>query len=186
MNGWPDDCYAPSRVAYNDKHANPKEMTIADIENLKTAFAASIRRALIAGFDVIEIHSAHGYLLHEFISPVSNKRTDKYGGSFDNRTRLLREIVELARQTIPDDMPLFLRVSATDWLEESKPDMESWKIEDTVRLAEILADSGVDLLDVSSGGNDPSQKIKSGPAYQAVCITSSICFLIPSANVSLP
>ena len=108
-----------------------------------------------------------GYLLHSFLSPVSNKRTDEYGGSFENRTRLTREIVELTRQTIPKDMPLFLRISATDWLEEDPDTPESWKIEDTIRLAEGLAELGVDLLDVSSGGISPAQKIKGGPGYQA-------------------
>ena len=103
-----------------------------------------------------------GYLLHSFLSPASNKRTDSYGGTFENRTRLTREIVELTRAHIPSSMPLFLRISATDWLEEEK-DMESWKVEDTVKLAEILADMGVDLLDVSSGGLHPKQKVKSGP-----------------------
>lgn len=108
-----------------------------------------------------------GYLLHSFVSPASNLRTDQYGGSFENRIRLTLEIVELTRQTIPKDMPLFLRISATDWLEGEK-EMESWKVEDTVKLAEILTEKGVDLLDVSSGGNHPKQKIKTGPGYQAV------------------
>ena len=107
-----------------------------------------------------------GYLLHSFLSPASNKRTDSYGGSFENRTRLTREIVGLTRAQIPSSMPLFLRISATDWLEEEK-DMESWKVEDTVKLAEILADMGVDLLDVSSGGLHPKQRVKPGPGYQA-------------------
>lgn len=112
---------------------------------------------------------AHGYLLHSFLSPVSNHRTDEYGGSFENRIRLTLEIVELTRKTIPDDMPLFLRISATDWLDHE--DFESWRTEDTVRLADILADKGLDLLDVSSGGIHPKQKIDSGPrgsAYQSV------------------
>ena len=107
-----------------------------------------------------------GYLLHSFVSPVSNRRTDEYGGSFENRTRLTREIVELTRQAIPKDMPLFLRISATDWLEEEKG-LDSWKVEDTVKLAEVIAGLGVDLLDVSSGGLDPRQKIDGGPNYQA-------------------
>ena len=107
-----------------------------------------------------------GYLLHSFLSPASNKRTDSYGGSFENRTRLTREIVQLTRAQIPSSMPLFLRISATDWLEEEK-DMESWKVEDTVKLAETLADMGVDLLDVSSGGLHPKQRVKPGPGYQA-------------------
>lgn len=142
-------------------------MTRDDIENVKRAFVASVKRAVACGFDVIEIHNAHGYLLHSFVSPASNKRTDEYGGSFENRARLTLEIVDLTRQTIPKDMPLFLRISATDWLEDEPSIPESWKIEDTVRLAEILAEKGVDLLDVSSGGIHPKQKIKSGPGYQA-------------------
>ena len=108
-----------------------------------------------------------GYLLHSFLSPASNHRTDEYGGSFENRTRLTREIVELTRKTIPKDMPLLLRISATDWLDEEPSIKESWKVEDTVRLAEILVDLGVDLLDVSSGGLHPNQKVKTGPGYQA-------------------
>ena len=111
-------------------------------------------------------HTSSGYLLHSFLSPASNKRTDSYGGSFENCTRLTREIVELTRAQIPSSMPLFLRISATDWLEEEN-DMESWKVEDTVKLAETLADMGVDLLDVSSGGLHPKQKVKTGPGYQA-------------------
>jgi 2,4-dienoyl-CoA reductase-like NADH-dependent reductase (Old Yellow Enzyme family) len=115
---------------------------------------------------VLRVNS--GYLLHSFVSPASNKRTDEYGGSFENRTRLTREIIDLTRELIPDDMPLFLRISATDWL-EGVEGIEGWNIEDTIRLAEIVAEKGVDLLDVSSGGNHSKQKIKAGPAYQAVC-----------------
>lgn len=167
LNGWPDDVYAPSAIAWNDKHAQPKEMSLDDIENFKKAFKASVDRSLAIGFDVIEIHSAHGYLLHEFLSPVANTRTDKYGGSFENRTRLLREVTEMVRSAIPEDMPLFLRISATDWLEEAKEIKESWTVEDTVKLAPLLADLGVDLLDVSSGGNHPAQHPHTGPGYQA-------------------
>lgn len=140
-------------------------MTEEDIQNLKTAFVAATKRALTAGFDSVEIHGAHGYLIHEFLSPAVNKRTDKYGGSFENRTRLAVEITELVRQTIPEDMPLFFRISATDWLEET--DIEGWTVSETVKLAKILAVKGVDLLDVSSGGNHEAQKITPGPAYQA-------------------
>ncbi|MCJ1345773.1 hypothetical protein MMC31_003982 [Peltigera leucophlebia] len=165
VNGWPGRVYGPSAIAYEGL-ANPKELTKADIEELKNAFVASVKRALKAGFDVIEIHNAHGYLLHSFLSPASNKRTDEYGGSFENRIRLTLEITELTRQTIPNDMPLFLRISATDWL-ENEEGLDSWKVEDTVRLTEILVDKGVDLLDVSSGGLHPNQKIKTGPGYQA-------------------
>ena len=101
------------------------------------------------------------------MSLATNQRTDEYGGSFENRTRLTREIVELTRATIPDDMPLLLRISATDWLDDVEG-IEGWKVEDTIRLAEVLAEKGVDLLDVSSGGNHPKQNIKAGPGYQAV------------------
>ena len=142
-------------------------MTLSDIASLKESWAASVKRSLAAGFDVIEIHNAHGYLLFSFLSPATNKRTDAYGGNFENRTRLTLEIVHVTRSLIPDTMPLFLRISATDWLEESAPELESWKSEDTVKLAGLLAESGVDLLDVSSGGNHPRQKVKSGPGYQA-------------------
>lgn len=124
-----------------------------------------------------------GYLLHSFISPASNYRTDEYGGSFENRTRLTREIVDLTRQTIPKDMPLFLRISATDWLDDVEG-IEGWKVEDTVKLAEILAEQGVDLLDVSSGGLHPRQKITTGPGYQAVShsLVNFILFSIHEAN----
>lgn len=164
LGGWPDNVYAPSAIPFNDHHAKPKEMTKEDIVNYKAAFKSAIERALRAGFDVIEIHNAHGYLLHSFLSPASNHRTDEYGGSFENRIRLTLEIVDLARSTIPDDMPLFLRISATDWLEEAG--IEGWTLEDTVKLADILADRGVDLLDVSSGGLHEKQHIHAGPGYQ--------------------
>lgn len=143
-------------------------MSLQDISDVKEAWVASVKRSLAAGFDVIEIHNAHGYLLHNFISPVSNQRTDQYGGSFENRIRLTLEIVDLTRKTIPDSMPLFLRLSASDWL-DTNPDFhgESWTMSDSVKLCEILAERGVDLVDVSSSGNHPMQKIKTGPGYQA-------------------
>ncbi|KKY15183.1 putative nadph dehydrogenase [Phaeomoniella chlamydospora] len=167
-NGWPSKLMAPSAIPFAEQHATPSEMTKKDIEGLKEAFVAATRRALKARFDAIEIHNAHGYLLHEFLSPVSNRRTDEYGGSFENRTRLTLEIVDSVRKEIPDDMPLFLRVSADDWLSyEGSPFTASWTKEDTVKLAPLLAEHGVDFLDVSSGGIHPSQKIKGGPSYQA-------------------
>ena len=132
VGGWPNKVYGPSAIQWNENHCKPIAMTLQDIEDFKTAWVQGIKRALKAGFDVIEIHNAHGYLLHSFLSPISNQRTDKYGGSFENRIRLTLEIVELTRRTIPDDMPLFLRISATDWLQE-ETDLESWKLEDTVR-----------------------------------------------------
>ncbi|KZL76574.1 NADH-dependent flavin oxidoreductase/NADH oxidase [Colletotrichum tofieldiae] len=167
LNGWPDDVHAPSAIAWNEHHAHPKEMSTQDVEQFKAAFADSVRRALKAGFDAIEIHNAHGYLLHEFLSPVSNTRTDKYGGSWENRVRLTLELVEETRAIIPKDMPLFLRISATDWLEEQNDIPESWTADDTVKLAPLLAERGVDLLDVSTGGNHERQHPHVGPAYQA-------------------
>ncbi|KAK0248328.1 NADH-dependent flavin oxidoreductase [Friedmanniomyces endolithicus] len=169
LNGWPDEVYAPSAIPWNENHAQPKELSLEGIEELKKAFNEAVKRALKAGFDAIEVHGAHGYLLHSFVSPVSNQRTDKYGGSFENRTRLIMEIVEETRATIPKDMPLFYRISATDWLEEVPKDQipESWTNEDSIKLAHLLADAGVDYLDVSSGGNHPLQHPHSKPAYQA-------------------
>lgn len=169
VNGWPKDVWAPSAVPFSDTFPTPNALTKEGIEEFKQAYVAGVKRALKAGFDVIEIHNAHGYLLHEFLSPVSNKRTDEYGGSFENRTRLTLEIVDLVRKTIPDTMPLFLRISGTDWLEAQKDEFpESWTVEDTARLAPILAEHGVDLLDVSSGGIHPKQKVeKTEHAYQA-------------------
>ncbi|OBZ65598.1 putative NADPH dehydrogenase C23G7.10c [Grifola frondosa] len=147
-NGWPDDVWAPSAVPWNDKFPVPKALTTEGIKNIVNAFVAAAKRAVKAGFDVIEIHGAHGYLIGEFLSPISNKRTDEYG-------------------VIPNDMPLFFRISATDWLEESLPDEPSWRSEDTVKFALLLADHDVDFLDVSTSGNHPAQRIKVGPAYQA-------------------
>ncbi|KAI9738771.1 MAG: hypothetical protein M1834_008278 [Cirrosporium novae-zelandiae] len=166
VGGWPDDCIAPSAIPYNERHAIPRAMTIEEIEQFKSDFVSATKRAIQAGFDAIEIHSAHGYLFHEFLSPVVNHRTDKYGGSFENRTRLLLEVTELVRKTIPDTMPLLVRVSATDWLEEEPSVSESWTVDQTIQLAVLLAERGVDFLDVSSGGNHPLQHIKGGNAYQ--------------------
>ncbi|KAK8157968.1 NADH:flavin oxidoreductase/NADH oxidase [Phyllosticta citrichinensis] len=169
LNGWPKSVYAPSAIPYNERHATPHAYTKAEIQDLKKAWGDATRRALRCGFDTIQIHNAHGYLLHEFLSPATNKRTDEYGGSFENRIRLSLEIVEIVRSIIPETMPLTIRVSATDWLEED-PEFgpeKSWTVDDTARFAEILADKGVDLIDISSAGNHPNQKIKGGPAYQA-------------------
>ncbi|KAI0653572.1 FMN-linked oxidoreductase [Cubamyces menziesii] len=166
-NGWPDDVWGPSAIPYNDKFPQPKELTKEGIKRIVKAYVDAARRSLRAGFDVIEIHGAHGFLITSFLSPTSNKRTDEYGGSFENRIRLAVEIVDAVRGVIPPTMPLFFRVSASEWLEEVFPDEPSWRIEDTVRLAGVLAEHGVDLIDISSSGNHPAQKIKTGPAYQA-------------------
>jgi 2,4-dienoyl-CoA reductase-like NADH-dependent reductase (Old Yellow Enzyme family) len=167
LGGWPGNVLAPSAIPYSDQFPKPRAMTKDDICDFKAAYITAVKRALKAGFDAIEIHNAHGYLLHEFLSPVTNQRTDEYGGKFQNRIRLTVELVDLVREVIPEEMPLFLRISATDWLEETELKDQSWRVEDTVRLAKILAGRGVDVLDVSSGGNHPSQHIHTGPGYQA-------------------
>ncbi|KAJ6624205.1 FMN-linked oxidoreductase [Mycena sp. CBHHK59/15] len=165
--GWPDDVWGPSPLQYASGFPIPLTLDASGIAKVVEAFVAAAKRALTAGFDVIEIHSAHGYLLHSFLSPVSNNRTDEYGGSFENRTRLTLKVVAAVRAIIPAEMPLFLRISATDWLEETMPDEPSWRLQDTLRLAPLLAAQGVDLLDVSSGFNHRSQKIRGGAAFQA-------------------
>lgn len=165
--GWPDQVLAPSAIAFDDAYPNPSALTIEGIQRIQAAFVDTAKRAVTAGFDVIELHGAHGYLIHEFLSPVSNKRDDQYGGSFENRTRFATETVEAVRAVIPKDMPLFFRISADDWLSEQKAYPESWTLDQTVKLAPILRDLGVDLLDVSSGGAHPAQKISGGPGYQA-------------------
>jgi 2,4-dienoyl-CoA reductase-like NADH-dependent reductase (Old Yellow Enzyme family) len=167
IGGWPDNVWGPSVVPYKDTFPVPKELSKAQIRAIIVAFAEATKRALKAGIDVIEIHNAHGYLLFSFLSPISNTRTDEYGGSFENRIRLTLEVVDAIRDIIPEDMPLFLRVSATEWLEEALPNERSWGVEDTVKLADILAEHGVDFLDVSSGGSHPKAMMKLGPAYQA-------------------
>ncbi|KAF5379008.1 hypothetical protein D9615_006057 [Tricholomella constricta] len=165
--GWPEDVWGPSDVPFDETYPRPKALTKEGIRRVVQAFVDAARRAVEAGVDVVEIHNAHGYLLHSFLSPVSNKRTDEYGGSFENRTRLTVEIVDAVRAAIPEDMPLFLRISATDWLEDVFPNEPSWRSEDTVKLAPLLHAHGIDFLDVSTGGNHPDQKISGGPAYQA-------------------
>jgi 2,4-dienoyl-CoA reductase-like NADH-dependent reductase (Old Yellow Enzyme family) len=130
------------------------------IRGVVEAFASAARRALDAGFQVLEIHSAHGYLIHEFYSPLSNNRTDEYGGSFENRTRLAREIVSAIRKQWPEHLPLFIRISATDWKEGG------WDLDQSVELVKQLGPLGVDLVDCSSAGLVPDQKIVAGPGFQ--------------------
>ncbi|KAH8884535.1 NADH:flavin oxidoreductase/NADH oxidase-like protein [Thozetella sp. PMI_491] len=164
QGGWPDNVWAPSAISFTPEYPSPKEMTIAEIEGLVESFAASAKRAVAAGFDTIEIHGAHGYLITEFLSPLTNKRTDKYGGSFENRIRLAVDVIKAVRASIPETMPLLLRISATEWMEwAGEP---SWTLEDSIRLAKLLPDLGVDLLDVSSGGNNAAAQIKLHPYYQ--------------------
>ncbi|KAF9528422.1 hypothetical protein CPB83DRAFT_791794 [Crepidotus variabilis] len=164
--GWPDNVWAPSPIPFNEEYPSPHELTLQGIQAAVTAFAVAAKRAVVAGFDVIEVHSAHGYLLSSFLSPTSNHRSDKYGGSFENRIRLLIEVVDAIRAVIPTTMPVFVRISGTEWLEEVAPTEPSWRSEDTARLAPILADHSVDLLDISAGGNSSRQAVRSGPGYQ--------------------
>ncbi|MCF3122743.1 NADH:flavin oxidoreductase/NADH oxidase [Streptomyces arenae] len=158
-HGWQPS--APSAVAFDERHPVPTELTVEQIHEIVEQFAAAARRSLDAGFDIAEIHGAHGYLIGEFLSPHSNKRTDEYGGSYENRTRFALEVVDAVRAVWPEDKPLFFRISATDWLEEA-----GWTPDDTVRFARTLKEHGVDLLDVSTGGNAAGVRIPVGPGYQ--------------------
>ena len=138
----------------------PKELSVGEIAEIVQAFADAARRALGVGFEVAEVHAAHGYLLHEFLSPLSNQRADEYGGSLAGRSRLLLEVVDAVRAVWPDGKPVFVRVSATDWADGG------WTVEETVEVSRLLASRGVDLVDVSSGGLVPHQQIVLGPGYQ--------------------
>jgi 2,4-dienoyl-CoA reductase-like NADH-dependent reductase (Old Yellow Enzyme family) len=157
--GW-KNVAAPSAVAFTDGYPLPQALAIDDIKNIVSAFAAAAGRACEAGFRVIEIHGAHGYLIHEFLSPLSNQRTDAYGGSFQNRIRLLREIVAAVRGSWPELAPLFVRISATDWIDGG------WDTQQSVELARQLKELGADLIDCSSAGNVPGAKIPVGSGYQ--------------------
>ncbi len=154
--GW--TAVAPSAVAF-EGYAIPQALTESGIHDVVRAFAGAARRALEAGFRIVEIHAAHGYLLHEFLSPLSNQRDDRYGGSFENRTRLACEVVEAVRGAWPEQLPLFVRVSATDWVEGG------WDVEQSVELAKLLHPLGVDLMDCSSGGLVAHAKIPVAPGY---------------------
>ncbi|MEU9102181.1 NADH:flavin oxidoreductase/NADH oxidase [Streptomyces sp. NPDC048361] len=151
----------PSPVAWGEHHTAPAELTVTQIQEAVGQFADAARRALEAGFKVVEIHGAHGYLIGQFLSPHSNRRTDAYGGSFENRVRFALEVTDAVRAVWPEELPLFFRVSATDWLPGG-----GWTPDDTVRLAALLKEHGVDLLDVSSGGNASGVRIPVAPGYQ--------------------
>jgi len=150
----------PSAIAFAAEYAVPTALEKAGIRDIVDAFGRAARRALEAGFDFVEIHAAHGYLLHEFLSPLANRRSDEYGGSFRNRARLLLEVVDSVRRVWPEHLPLFVRISATDWAEGG------WNVDESVELAKLLRAHGVDLVDVSSGGLVPGVKIPLGPGYQ--------------------
>ncbi|CAG7969920.1 unnamed protein product [Penicillium olsonii] len=168
FGGWPDNVKGPSNVPFHANFPLPQALTREEIETFKKDWVSAVKRAVQAGVDFIEIHNAHGYLLMSFLSPATNDRTDEYGGSFENRIRLSLEVAKLTRENVPANMPIFLRVSATDWLEESLADKPSWRLEDTVKFAQALAESGnIDVLDISSGGNHQQQHIHAKPAFQA-------------------
>ncbi|KAF2463234.1 NADH-dependent flavin oxidoreductase-like protein [Lindgomyces ingoldianus] len=172
VGGWPGDVVGPmggEGEAWDGKSESdenggfwaPRALTEKEIDALVGDFASAARRAVKAGVQVVEIHAAHGYLLHQFLSPVTNRRTDRYGGSFENRIRLLVEVMQAVRNAMPSELPLFLRISSTEWLEGSELGKQygSWDVESSLILAKMLPALGVDLLDVSSGGNSPMQSI---------------------------
>lgn len=180
--GWLE-VFAPSAEKFTPDYPQPIALDAAGIARITAAYAAAAHRSIAAGFDVIEIHAAHGYLFHEFYSPVSNHRTDKYGGSFDNRIRILLETVDAVRAVWPAPRPLFVRISSTDWLDDADSDRnpgsnsglpspasldsaKSWTVAQSVELARRLKSRTVDLVDCSSGGNVPDARIPSGPGYQ--------------------
>ena len=156
--GW--TVVGPSPVSFGEGYAVPEELDEAGIRQVITQFAHGARRAREAGFQAVEIHAAHGYLLHQFLSPLSNRRTDAYGGSFDNRTRLVREVVAAVRAEWPERLPLLIRLSATDWVEGG------WNADETVELCRALKGLGVDLVDVSTAGLVPTAIIPAGPGFQ--------------------
>jgi 2,4-dienoyl-CoA reductase-like NADH-dependent reductase (Old Yellow Enzyme family) len=156
--GW--QTIAPSALAFDEGYDIPQELSTEGINKVVDDFAAATKRAFDAGFKTIEIHAAHGYLLHEFLSPFSNKRTDSYGGTFENRIRILVEVIEAVKMAWPKNYPLFVRISASEWKENG------WTIEDSIELSKVLKEKGVDLIDCSSGGNIPGVKIPLTPGYQ--------------------
>lgn len=156
--GW--QTVAPSAIPFSKDAPPPMALTDEGLKKVRADFVEATKRSLKADFQVIEIHAAHGYLLHQFLSPLSNQRTDNYGGSFENRIRLLLEVLEDIQTVWPATLPLFVRISATDWTEGG------WTIEDSVRLAAILKEKGVDVIDASTGGNVANAKIPVGPGYQ--------------------
>lgn len=156
--GWP--IVGPSAIAFDEGHGVPRELDEAGIREVVVQFVAGARHARAAGFQTIEIHAAHGYLLHQFLSPLANRRTDRYGGSFENRTRLIREVVTAVRDVWPERLPLLIRLSATDWVEGG------WTPDETVELCGALRGLGVDLVDVSSAGLVPWAQLPVGPGFQ--------------------
>jgi len=160
QGGWPEDVWAPSAVPFSDTYPRPQALDEDAIRRVVEEFGAATLRAREAGFRIVEIHAAHGYLLHEFLSPLSNVREDAWGGSFENRIRLLLEVVDRVRDAWPERLPLGVRISSTDWAEGG------WDLDQSVELAHALRDHGVDIVDASSGGLVPGVRIPVGPGYQ--------------------
>jgi 2,4-dienoyl-CoA reductase-like NADH-dependent reductase (Old Yellow Enzyme family) len=156
--GW--EPVGPSALAFDAGYNLPRELSVNEIGEIAAAFRRAAERVLAAGFEVLEIHAAHGYLIHQFLSPLANVRTDEYGGKFENRIRFAKQVVSGVREVWPQRLPLFVRVSATDWKEGG------WDLSQTIALAQELKPLGVDLIDVSSGGTVPAVKIPFGPGYQ--------------------
>lgn len=156
--GW--EPVGPSPIAFSDAYRAPHELSVAEIGDIVAAFRDGAVRALEAGFQVAELHGAHGYLMHSFLSPLSNRRTDQYGGSFENRIRFALEVTRAVREVWPEDLPLFVRISCSDWVDGG------WTIEDSIALTRLLKQEGVDLVDCSSGGNAAQAKIPVGAGYQ--------------------
>jgi len=159
QGGW-SPILAPSPIAFAEGYQVPKELTVEEIATIIDSFAAAARRAEAAGARIIELHSAHGYLLHSFLSPLSNQRTDRYGGPFSNRIRIVCEVVAAVRRVWPEKYPLFIRISSSDWVDGG------WTLDDSVTLAKTLKPFGVDLVDCSSGGLVPHARIPVGSGYQ--------------------
>ncbi|GAC73270.1 NADH:flavin oxidoreductase [Moesziomyces antarcticus T-34] len=162
--GWPEDVVAPSAIAYNDGFITPRALTTEDVKKLEDNFVQSARWAFEAGYDYVELHGAHGYLMHSFLSPLTNHRTDEYGGSLENRARFMLNVARRIRAEFPNK-GLWVRVSSTDWADQAGKG-DSWTVDQTVELAKMLHDAKVDLIDVSSGGLVPFQKITVGAGYQ--------------------
>jgi 2,4-dienoyl-CoA reductase-like NADH-dependent reductase (Old Yellow Enzyme family) len=162
QGGWPQEVVGPSALAFSANYAMPQALTEDGIAEVISSFRDATRRAYEAGFQVIELHGAHGYLLHEFLSPASNRREDRYGGSLSNRARMLLETAAAVREVWPTSLPILVRVSATDWL----PEGQGFTIDECVQVATWLKDAGVDLIDVSSGGLDERQQVVTEPGYQ--------------------
>ncbi|QES87927.1 NADH:flavin oxidoreductase/NADH oxidase [Rhizosphaericola mali] len=165
--GW--KTVGPSAIPFAPNYAAPQELSISDIQRIVNDFILGAKRSIAAGFDILELHAAHGYLIHQFLSPLSNQRTDEYGGSFENRIRFLLEIIDGVKAILPENILLYVRLSGTDWAEEG---IKAWTIEESIELAKKLSEKEIDLLDVSSGGSIAQPKIPVGASYQLPLATA--------------